>query len=180
MSVNAQVEAVREAVTPVVGALGLDLYDVDIVGGGNSRTVRVTIDRPEGIDLDAITAATQAVSPVLDELPAFAHSGAYMLEVSSPGVERALRRPEHYRRAVGETVAIKFHTDAGPRRVQGALVEARDTACVVEVDADHERHTIEYDTVTGAHTVFEWGPQPRPGGAKPSKPKHRVGGGAVA
>ena len=62
-----------------------------------------------GVDLDAITAATEAVSPVLDDDPvaAAALPGAYTLEVSSPGLERSLRTPAHFRSAVGSPISIK-------------------------------------------------------------------------
>src|SRR5262249_40944187 len=155
-----QVETVRAAVAPVIDALGLGLYDVELVGGGDARTLRITIapdpsTGDHGLDLDAVTRATQAISPVLDSSRAI--SGPYLLEVSSPGVERALRRPEHFAGARDEQVAIKFHTEAGPRRVHGTLVDADDARCVVDVDG--ERVTVAYADVTNAHTVFEWGPQ---------------------
>ena len=102
---DTQLEAVRAAVEPAVQALGLDLYDVELLGGAGARTLRVTVTREGGVDLDAITAVTQAVSPVIDGADAV--NGPYLLEVSSPGVERSLRRPEHYAGAVGEQVAIK-------------------------------------------------------------------------
>jgi ribosome maturation factor RimP len=166
VSVSTQVETVRSVVTPVVAALGLDLYDVELNGAGPARTLRVTVAQPAGasggIDLDAITDVTRAISPALDASPAL--SGPYLLEVSSPGVERTLRRPEHFRGAVGETVTVKFHTEAGPRRVRGTLVEADDDRCVVATD-DGEPETIALHDVTNAHTIFEWGPQPRPGSA---------------
>jgi ribosome maturation factor RimP len=157
---EAQLEAVRTAVEPAVGALGFDLYDVELLGGANARTLRVTITSPKGIDLEAITQVTHAVSPIVDDADAV--NGSYLLEVSSPGIERPLRRPEHYTSALGEQVSVKFHTEQGPRRVHGALVAADQQHCVVEAD-DGERHDIALRDVTQARTVFEWGPQPRPG-----------------
>jgi ribosome maturation factor RimP len=154
-----QVEAVRAAVAPVVDALGLRLYDVELSGSGAGRVLRVTVASDGGLDLDAITRATQAISPVVDGEPALA--GPYLLEVSSPGVERALRRPEHYLGARGEQVSIKYHTESGPQRVHGVLLDADDARCVVDVDGASV--DIAYDHVTSARTVFEWGAQPRPG-----------------
>lgn len=155
-------EDVSVAVGPAVVASGCTLYDVEIAGSGPQRTVRVLIDREGGVDLDTVTAVTHAISPVLEELPAL--SGPYLLEVSSPGVERPLRRPAHYAAARGETVTIKFHTEAGPKRVRGALVDTDDERCVVDVDG--QREEIPLADVTQARTVFEWGPQPRPGARK--------------
>ena len=88
---------------PVVSGLGLELYDIDINGSGRGRTLRVLIDRDGGVDLEAITSVTQALAPVLDVDPAVSAvlPGAYLLEVSSPGLERPLRTPAHYRHAIG-------------------------------------------------------------------------------
>jgi ribosome maturation factor RimP len=153
-----QLEAVRAAVEPAIVALGLDLYDVELTGGGGARTLRITVTGPHGVDLEAITAVTRAVSPILDD--AVAINGRYLLEVSSPGVERALRLPEHYDGARGEQVSVKFLTDNGPQRVRGSLVGIEGDRVIVETGAD-ERAEIALASVTQARTVFDWGPQPR-------------------
>jgi len=144
---------VRDALAPIVAGLGLDLYDVELNGSGAARTLRVTIEREGGVDLDAITDVTRAVSPVLDAEPTLA--GPYLLEVSSPGLERTLRTPAHFARARGATVSIKFRTGTGTARVQGALVDTYDRGCVVE--GDDGRHELAYADITQARTVFEWG-----------------------
>jgi ribosome maturation factor RimP len=158
-NVDAQVEALRRRLAPAVAALDLELYDIELSGAGKARTLRVTVN---GVDLDAITAVTQAVSPILDDAPEL--NGSFLLEVSSPGVERVLRTPAHYAGAVGETVSVKVGTADGTRRVHGVLVEAGTDACTVE--AEGEREHLAYADVTQARTVFEWGPQPRPGQRK--------------
>ena len=176
---DATVDAIRDAVAPVIAGLGLELYDVELNGGGGTRTLRVTIDRPGGVDLDAITDVTRALSPILDDdrtLP-----GSFLLEVSSPGVERTLRTPAHYLGARGCTVSIKVRTETGTQRVHGVLVDSDDECCTIEIDG--QREEIRYSDVTQARTVFEWGPQPRPGkrraaqGAAASK-RARASGGA--
>jgi ribosome maturation factor RimP len=164
-----QLDAVRAAIEPAVAALGLDLYDVELLGARDARTLRVTVTRGGGVDLDAITAVTQAVSPIVDRDDVI--SGPYALEVSSPGIERTLRRREHYEGARGEHISVKFHTEAGPRRIRGVLVDLDDDSIVVADETD-ERERVPLHDVTQARTVFEWGPQPRPG--KPGKPRARV------
>jgi len=156
---DASIDAIRDAVAPVIAGLGLDLYDVELIGGGGTRTLRVTIDREGGVDLDAITEVTRSLSPILDDdstLP-----GSFLLEVSSPGVERTLRTPAHYRGARDCIVSIKVRTSTGTERVHGVLVEAGDEGCTIE--SDGQRAQIRYSDITQARTVFEWGPQPRPG-----------------
>jgi ribosome maturation factor RimP len=155
---DTQLEAVRTAVEPAVAALGFAVYDVELVGGPGVRTLRLTVTGDDGVDLEAITAVTHAVSPIVDE--ASPVGGSYLLEVSSPGVERTLRRPEHYSSALGEEVSVKFHTGAGPKRVRGVLRRFDGVSCVVETD-DGVDEEIAISDVTQARTVFEWGPQPR-------------------
>jgi ribosome maturation factor RimP len=150
-------------VLPLVDALGCRLYDLELSGSGRARTLRVLIDRDGGVDLEAITAATQAISAALDTSSAI--NGPFLLEVSSPGLERPLRRPEHFTGAIGETVTISSHTDSGPERRRGTLVDAGELACVVEIDG--ARVEIAYDSITKARTVFEWGPEPRQRATKP-------------
>ena len=92
--------------------------------------------------------------------------GHYTLEVTSPGVERALRTPAHFRREVGKVVAIRL-ADVGhdERRVTGTLVAADDTSATVAVDGPDGpvERTVAYDQIDRAKTVFEWGPAPKPG-----------------
>jgi ribosome maturation factor RimP len=159
LQADATIDAIRDAVAPVIAGLGLELYDVELNGGGGTRTLRVTIDRAGGVDLDAITDVTRALSPVLDDdstLP-----GSFLLEVSSPGVERTLRTPAHYLGARGCTVSIKVRTESGTERVHGVLVDSDDERCMIETNG--ERAELRYGDITQARTVFEWGPQPKPG-----------------
>jgi ribosome maturation factor RimP len=158
MRLDGRVAAIEELVAPVLASLGLELFDVQFSGGGRARTLRITVDREGGVDLDTIAQASQAVSPVLDRAKELA--GPYLLEVTSPGVERPLRRPEHFRRAIDETVAVKYRTSTGAQRVHGVLVASDDDTCTVVVDGEPLR--IAFADVTDAHTVFEWGPAPRP------------------
>jgi ribosome maturation factor RimP len=150
---------IGELVAPALESLGLELFDVQLSGPGKARTLRVTVDREGGVDLDTIAAASQAITPLLDDEPTL--RGSYLLEVTSPGVERPLRRPDHFRRALGETVSVKYHTDHGPERVRGTLTAADDDAVTLAVDGDERR--IALTDLTDARTVFDWGPAPRPG-----------------
>jgi len=138
--------------------LGLDLVDVE----RRSASVRVVVDRTGGADLDAIAQATRAVSEVLDVHDPFP-GRRYTLEVSSPGVERPLRTPEQFARAVGETVTVRtVGGGEGERRVTGRLVAADDEGVVLEGDdvPDGSRR-LAYDELERARTVFEWGASAR-------------------
>ncbi|HEX3946143.1 MAG TPA: ribosome maturation factor RimP [Acidimicrobiales bacterium] len=164
----------NDALSPLLASIGLDLVDLEVTAG----VVRVTVDRDGGIDLEALAAANRAVSGALDQLDPIA--GRYTLEVSSPGVERKLRTPAHFARAVGETVSVRTlpgTTEA--RRQQGLLASVDDTGLVLSTPEGPVR--IGYDQIERARTVFEWGAQPPPGKgpkgpAKGSDPKGRAKG----
>jgi ribosome maturation factor RimP len=151
------VAAIASAVEPVLGALGLELYDLDATGPARARTVRIVVDRDGGVDLDAIAAASQALNPVLDHDPAVqaACPGPYTLEVTSPGLERRLRTPAHFQRALGSTISVKTTANGAGLRRRGVLTAADEDGIDVEFDTGQERLT--YGDVAQARTVFEWG-----------------------
>ena len=157
------VDTIAPAIDAVVVAHGLELYDVDLAGPHRSRSLRVLVDREGGVDLETISAVSDALSRALDTDPTLAEvcPGRYTLEVSSPGLERRLRTPAHFRRALDGTVSIKTSTgDAGLRR-RGRLVAADDDGIDVEFDTGREH--LAYGDIAQARTVFEWGPSPKPG-----------------
>jgi ribosome maturation factor RimP len=162
------VDTIAQALVPAVSALGLELYDVELSGTARARILRVMVDREGGVDLDAIADATQAVSPLLDAPPLDALiAGPYALEVSSPGLERPLRTPAHFARAVGETVSVKWRTgdDHGARRVRGVVTAADDSGFDLTLD-DGSTERVPYADVTQARTVFEWGTELARGNTK--------------
>ena len=157
------VDTIAQELAPAVAELGLDLYDVELSGSGRARILRVRVDREGGVDLDAIADATQAVSPLLDAPPLDAViAGPYALEVSSPGLERPLRTPAHFARAVGDTISVKSRggDDHAARRVRGVVTAADDSGFDLTLD-DGGTERIAYGDVTQARTVFEWGTEPK-------------------
>jgi ribosome maturation factor RimP len=118
-----------DLLAPAVRSAGYDLEDVAVSGAGRRTLVRVTVDADGGIDLDAVADVSRAVSDVLDEhdevLP-----GPFVLEVSSPGVDRPLTEPRHWRRAAGRLV----ETTADGEPFTGRVVEAGDAGVGFDVD----------------------------------------------
>ena len=159
-----------DALSPVLEARGLDLVDVDLHGA----QLTVFVDREGGIGLDELGDATRDVSAALDDIDPL--PGRYTLSVSSPGLERRLRTPAHFARAVGEKVTIRI--DAGTadvRRITGTLASADDAGCTLsgpEVPDGEMR--IAYDQIERARTVFEWGPEPRRAKSEKSEKSERV------
>ncbi len=144
---------------PVIHAAHLELVDVELRSG----VLLVTVDKEGGVDLDALSEATRAASLALDEADPI--RGRYSLEVSSPGVERTLRTPAHFARAIGETVSVKTRPQVpGDRRLRGALVGADDRGFEIEVDDPTPgRVHLSYSDVDKVRTMFSWGGKPRPG-----------------
>ncbi|HJP65485.1 MAG TPA: ribosome maturation factor RimP [Actinomycetota bacterium] len=139
-------------VQPVVEAAGLELVDVAF-HGGRGGILRVTVDRDGGVDLDTIAEVSERLSRRLD-LEDF-NPGPYTLEVSSPGVERPLRRPDDFARRVGSRVRVRIERpDEAPRSVEGTIVEAGGDSVTVAADSGVE--TLRYQDIAAARTVFEW------------------------
>ena len=140
-------------VAPVVEASGLELVEVTFRREAGRKVLRVVVDREGGVDIDTISATAEQVSRRLD-LEGFA-PGPYALEVSSPGIERPLRRPVDFRRRVGDRVKVRTVTPIeGARNHAGALVSADAEAIVIASEGGELR--VPYDGIASAKTVFEW------------------------
>lgn len=137
-----------QLLSPVVASAGLDLEDVTVSAAGRRSVVRVVVDKDGGVPLDDVAEVSRVVSESLDELDA-AEPGAlgasYVLEVSSPGVDRPLTAPRHWRRNVGRLVkAVLREGGEVLGRVQRAD-DAEDGAVVLEVDG--AERTVAYADV---------------------------------
>ncbi|HTR69882.1 MAG TPA: ribosome maturation factor RimP [Mycobacteriales bacterium] len=117
-------ERVRDVAAPVVTEAGYDLEDVAVSTAGRRSVVRIVVDRDGGVDLDAVAEVSRAISARLDEVDP-GGSTPYVLEVSSPGVDRPLTEPRHWRRNVGRLVR------AG--EVEGRIREVSDDGVAIEV-----------------------------------------------
>jgi ribosome maturation factor RimP len=140
-------------VAPVVEAAELDLVEVTFHREAGRRVLRVTVDREGGVDLDTISTTAEQISRRLD-LEGFA-PGPYALEVTSPGIERALRRPVDFRRRVGDRVKVRTTEPIeGARNHAGALVSADAEAIVVATDGGERR--VRYEQIASARNVADW------------------------
>jgi ribosome maturation factor RimP len=157
MAMAKSTTALVDALSPLLASRGLDLVDIEHHGS----ELTVFVDREGGVNLNELGEAARTVSAALDELDPI--PGRYTLAVSSPGLERRLRTPAHFARAIGEAVTIRIHGGtADVRRVSGTLESADETGCtLVGPDLPEGTMRIAYDEIERARTVFEWGPQPR-------------------
>jgi ribosome maturation factor RimP len=126
---------------PIVRAAGLDLESVKVGSAGRRRLLRVVVDADGGVSLDDIALVSREASIRLDDTGAMGEA-PYTLEVSSPGVDRPLTQPRHWRRAMGRLVRVPL-PGPGPRAeakaapVEGRVIAAGDNGIILEVDGEH-------------------------------------------
>lgn len=144
---------VRELVAPVAEEFGFMLWDVEYVKEGADMILRITIDKPEGIDIEDCEKMARAIDPIIDEADPIEVS--YKMEVSSPGIERALTRPEHFAACIGEKVEVKLYAPVnGKKQLVGILVAADEKS--VTVNCEESEIVLEKSAVAKVSTVFDW------------------------
>lgn len=138
-------------IEPVVEGLGYEVVDIDFRPHPKDGLLRIYIDQEQGIQLDDCTAVSRQVSAMLDvEDPIPGH---FNLEVSSPGLDRPLRKAEDYERFVGETVKVKLGmpTLEGQRNFTGKLLGLKDNEVMIEMDG--ETHYLPLGAIDQARLV---------------------------
>jgi ribosome maturation factor RimP len=126
-------EELLRLLEPAVEGLGYELVELEFVPQGGESVLRLFIDRPEGVGLDDCAAVSRVVEAKLDEADPI--PGHYNLEVSSPGLDRILRKREHYERYLGSRVHVQLASPLdGRRRFTGELKTVNDEGVTVEVD----------------------------------------------
>jgi len=109
---------------PTLNYLGYELYDLAVAGSGGNTTLRVRIDRPEGVTLDDCERVSKSLGALLDQADPF--PTRYELEVSSPGAERPLRNLEEYRRFVGRRANVRYRVGESEQVAEGRLTAVSD------------------------------------------------------
>lgn len=143
-------EDLARLLEPAIERMGYELTDLEMKIGGRDGAVRLFIDKPEGVGLDDCESVSRQLSALLDvedPLP-----GHYVLEVSSPGLDRKLTKPAHFLRFIGDDVRVKmrFPVD-GRRRFRGKLLAANEET--IEVEVDGEPHRLPMATIDIARLV---------------------------
>jgi len=141
--------SVEDEVKKVVESHGCKLYDTEIVSENGHTIYRVYILKKGGVDIDLCANVSKELSPILDVYPPV--SGQYYLEVSSPGVERTLKKPEHFKKSVGENVYLKLSSGD---KVKGKLFGFEDDEVILETSCGREYFPL--DEIRKARTYFEW------------------------
>jgi ribosome maturation factor RimP len=142
-------------ISPVVDKAGFDLERVSVSRVGRRHSVQVIVDRDGGVGLDAVAEVSHAVSQALDAAEAAGAAvvpGEYVLEVSSPGVDRPLTKPRHWRRNAGRLVKVQV----GGRTVTGRIAGTTDDGVVLEVGG--APRTLPYEQLGPGKVQVELGP----------------------
>lgn len=130
-------EKVEELIQNKVKELGYELYDVQYVKEGKDYFLRIFIDKPEGIDLNDCEKVSNEINPIIDKADYIKE--AYFLEVSSPGVERVLRKDKHLEQNIGKEIEIKLFKPIENEKIQdGILKQYNEEAITIEVN-DEEK-----------------------------------------
>lgn len=147
------VSTVWELARPVCDECGVILWDVEFVKEGADFVLRITIDKEGGVGIDDCEAINRAIDPLLDEADPIECS--YKLEVSSPGIERTLSRPEHFTACAGAEVELALYAPyEGSRKIRGVL--AGYDAGDITLTVGEESVVFKKADVAKVHTVFEW------------------------
>ena len=142
--------AVTAVLEPVAAGAGFDLEGVEVTPAGKRRLLRVFVDRDGGVDLDAVAESARVFSAALDDSTAMGDA-PYVLEVSSPGVDRPLTLPRHWRRATGRLVEAA--TKDGDK-IRGRVTEADGAS--VTFDVDGTQRVIDLADLGDGHVQLEF------------------------
>ncbi|MDR0580456.1 MAG: ribosome maturation factor RimP [Campylobacteraceae bacterium] len=139
----------NENIEKLIESCGVKLYDMESVTENGHKIFRVYITSKDGIDLEKCEKISKILSPIFDLNPPV--SGHYYFEVSSPGIERNLKLPKHFKASIGEKVKIKLDNEES---IKGTIQDADDDG--VEVGEDNNLQKILYENIKKARTYFEW------------------------
>ncbi len=147
-------ERVEALVTPTITELGYRVWDVEYVKEGAEWYLRITLDSDNGIDINDCEKVSRAVSPLLDEEDPI--EDFYYLEVHSPGLERVLRRPEHFEASIGSDVELRlFAPDENKKKSYTGKLVAYENETVT-IDAAGETVSLSMNKVSKVQTLFDF------------------------
>ena len=143
------VQSVEQLIEPVLEAQGIELVELALSGNDRRRMLRLFVDRPEGISIGECAGLSRSLADVLDTHDPI--QGSYTLEVSSPGLTRALETPRDFERALGKLVKIVCRDGS---LLVGTLTEAVGSGLIVGVEGDTT--SLSLDDVAKANLHFEF------------------------
>jgi len=147
--------AIESDLAALLEGAGFELVELQkTTGRGAHVTVLADkLDAPGTITIDDCGDLSRLVSQYLDQVDPI--RGTYRLMVSSPGVDRPLRKPSHFERAVGQTARVRHTAGEAPVTLQGRLAAVDENG--VTIDVDGVQHVVPWQSVERAHLVYDWG-----------------------
>lgn len=147
-------ETVAEIALPIVEQTGCELVDVEYVKEGGNWFLRIYIDKQGGVTLDDCESVSRPLSKKLDELDPISHN--FYMEVSSPGLERPLKKPGDFTRAIGSPVEIRLYKAVdGVKKFEGELL-AYDGESLTIKTGNEENHKFMMEQISEAKKVFKF------------------------
>ena len=137
-------EKVSDLVSPLCSSANVELVDIELNGG----VLKIVIDQSEGLNTEVLADMTREISRQLDHEEPI--PGSYTLEVTSPGLERPLKKPQHFEKAVGSLITLK--------KVEGILKSSSSSEISIELE-DGSLQEVPYEIIQKARTVFVWQPE---------------------
>jgi ribosome maturation factor RimP len=157
-SASAEETRIANAIRPVVEASGMDLESVRVSTVGRRRLLRVVVDSDRGVSLDDASAVSRELSSVLDKVNVMGDF-PYTLEISSPGTDRPLTEPRHWRRATGRLVTVTAaHGEAHGEALSGRIIQADAEGVILDTEGVHSR--FPYDVLGAGAIQVEFGRLP--------------------
>lgn len=139
-----------DTIIKIIEECGLSLYDTEVTTEFDKRIFRIYITSKERVTLEDCAKVSRILSPIFDVEPPL--EGEYLLEVSSPGIERKLTKPEHYLGSIGSKVKIKLNNK---EKMIATLEAFADNSMVLRLD-NNEKMSIALNDIEKARTYFEW------------------------
>lgn len=146
-------ESVFDAILPIVRDLKYEIYDIEYLKEGTSWYLRIYIDKEDGISILDCETVSRAIDPLLDELNPI--KTPYTLEVSSPGVERTLRKKEHFEKYIESEIEISlFKPVNGEKKVKGILKDFSDD--FIKIKKEDIEINIDKKDISTVKTVYNF------------------------
>jgi len=142
---------ISDLLTPTIEAQGVSLYDLELIKEGSARILRLYIDKDPSVDLNDCERVSRAAEAVLD-----AHDPietAYYLEVSSPGVERKLSKPEHFTRYTGHKIALRLYAQKDGRKKYTGILENYNDGAISLIDQENNTHHFSHAQISACNLV---------------------------
>lgn len=147
-------EKVESLVEPTINELGYEIYDVEYAKEGKDFFLRIFIDKEDGIDLEDCEKISNAITGILDQADYIKE--AYFLEVSSPGVERHLRKRKHFEENIGKEIEVRLFKPIESEKIHIGILESFNQDSII-IEKEKGQLELPRKNIALVKTVYYWG-----------------------